>query len=128
MQEFIDDAVLSEMKEQFNILAVKKLSPVLPVLSRGGLEVPFRTCKQMLDHKGYPGKFLWQLALMYECARGNLIEQEVLKRMNEIVQIMRNSVEQGLKGTNYDDRILGCQSDRFFQKMKDKNLLDVSLL
>jgi len=127
-QEFIDDAILSEMKEQFNILAVRKLSSVLPVLSRGGLEVPFTTSKQMLDHKGYSDKFLWQLALVYECARGNLTEQEVLKRMNEIIRIMRNSVEQGLKGTNYDDRILGCQSDRFFQKMKAKNLLDVSLL
>lgn len=127
-QEFIDDAILSEMKEQFNILAVRKLSPVLPVLSSVGLEVPFTTCKQMLEHKGYLGKFLWQLALMYECARGNLTEQEVLKRMSEIIQIMRNSVEQGLKGTDYDDRILGCQSTLFFQKMKDKNLLDVSLL
>jgi len=127
-QEFIDDAILSEMKEKFDILIVRKLSPVLPVLSRGGLEVPFTTCKQMLDHKEYLGKFLWELALVYECARGNLTEQEVLKRMNEIVQIMRNSVEQGLKGTNYDDRILGCQSDRFLQKMKHKKLLDVSLL
>jgi len=127
-QEFIDDAILSEMKEQFNILAVKKLSPVLPVLSRGDLEVPFTTCKQMLNHRRSLGKFLWQLALMYECARGNLTEQEVLKRMNEIIRIMRNSVEQGLNGTNYDDRILGCQSDRFVQKMKHKKLLDVSLL
>ena len=127
-QEFIDNAMLSKMKEQFNILAVRKLSPVLPVMSQGGLEVPFTTCKQMLEHKESLGKFLWQLALMYECARGNLTEQEVLERMNEIMRIMRNSVEHGLEGTHYDDRILGCQSGRFSQKMKVKNLLDVSLL
>jgi len=127
-QEFIDDAVLSEMKEQFNILAVKKLSPVLPVLSRSGLEVPFTTSRQMLGRKKYPDKSLWQPAMVYECARGNLTEQEVWERMNDIIRIMRNSVEQGLKGTDYDDRVLGRQSDRFFQKMKDKKLLDVSLL
>jgi len=127
-QEFIDDAVLSAMKEQFDILAVKKLSPVLPVLSRSELEVPFTTSKQMLGQKGYPGKSLWSSALVYECARGNLTEQEVWKRMNEIMRIMRNSMEQGLKGTDYDDRILGCQSDRFLQKMKHKKLLDVNLL
>ena len=127
-QEFVDDNILSEIKEQFDILSVRKLSPVLPVLSRSGLEVPFTTCKQMLDHKGYYGKFLWQLALAYECARGNLTEQEILKRMNDIVRILRNSVERGLKGTDYKDRILGCQSDSFFQNMKDKKLLDVGLL
>jgi L-serine dehydratase len=127
-QEFIDDDILLEMKGQYNILTVRKLSPVLPVLSRIGLEVPFTTCKQMLNYKGYLGKNLWQLSLAYECARGNLTEQEVFKRMNEIIRIMRNSMEQGLKGTDYDDRILGCQSALFFQKMKDKKLLDVSLL
>ena len=64
-QEFIDDVILSDIKEKFDILAVRKLSPVLPVLSRSGMEVPFNTYQQMLDHKRYRGKFLWQLALMY---------------------------------------------------------------
>jgi L-serine dehydratase len=68
------------------------------------------------------------MALVYECARGNLTEQDVFKRMNEIVRIMRNCVEQGLKGTDYEDRILGRQSDVFFKKMKDKTLFNVDLL
>jgi L-serine dehydratase len=127
-QEFIDDVILSEMKEQFNIFEVKKLSPVLPVLSRGGLQIPFTTCKQMLDHKESPSESLWETALIYECARGNLTEQDVFKRMNEIVRIMRNCVEQGLKGTDYEDRILGRQSDLFFKKMKEKTLFNVDLL
>jgi len=127
-QEFVNDAILSEIKERFDILAVRKLSPVLAVLSWGGMEVPFTTCEQMLGHKGYSDKFLWQMALAYECARGNLSEHEVLECMNDIVRILRNSLEQGLKGTDYEDRILGCQSERFFQDMKDKKLLDASLL
>ena len=127
-QEFIDDAVLLEMKKQFNILTVKELSPVLPVLSRSGLQIPFTTCKQILDHRESPCESLWEMALVYECARGNLTEQDVFKRMNEIVRIMRNSVEQGLKGTDYEDRILGRQSDLFFKKMKEKTLFNVDLL
>ena len=110
---FIDDATLVEMKKQFNILTVEKLSPVLPVLSRSGLQIPFTTCKQMLDQKESSGKSLCEMALVYECARGNLTEQDVFKRMNEIVRIMRNCVERGLKGTDYEDRILGRQSDLF---------------
>ena len=127
-QEFIDDAILLNMKKKFNILAVKKLSPVLPVLSRSGLQIPFTTCKQMLDQKESSGRSLWEMALVYECARGNLTEQYVFKRMSEIVRTMRNCVEQGLKGTDYEDRILGRQSDLFFKKMKEKTLIDVDLL
>ncbi len=127
-QEFIDDATLVEMKKQFNILTIKKLSPVLPVLSRSGLQIPFTTCKQMLDKKESAGKSLCEMALVYECARGKLTEQDVFKRMNEIVRIMRNCVEQGLKGTDYKDRILGRQSDLFFKKMKEKTLFNADLL
>ncbi|MBA7622750.1 hypothetical protein ES703_30135 [subsurface metagenome] len=127
-QEFVDDAILAEIKKQFDILAVRKLSPVLPVLSRAGLEVPFTTCEQMLRYKGHRGVFLWQLAVAYECARANLNEEGVLERMTEIVRILRHSIEQGLEGTDYEDRILGCQSDRFSRHMKDKSLLDVGLL
>jgi len=127
-QGFINDAVLAEMKKKFNIHAVRKLSPVLPVLSRSGLKVPFTTCKQMLDHKDSPGRSLWHMALAYECARGHLTERDVLQRMGEIVRIMRHSVEHGLKGTDYEDRILGRQSDRFYGKMKAKTLLDAPLL
>jgi len=127
-QEFIDDATLFEMKKQFNILTIKKLSPVLPVLSRSGIQIPFTTCKQMFDQKESPGKSLWEMALIYECARGNLTEQDVFKRMNEIIRIMRSCVEQGIKGTDYEDRILGRQSDLFFKKMKEKRLFNVDLL
>ena len=127
-QEFVDDTVLSKITEKFDILAIRKLSPVLPVLSRCGLEVPFTTCRQMLDHKEFRGKSLWQSALAYECARGNLTEQGVLERMNDIVRILRDTVEEGLKGTDYKDRILGCQSVLLQRKMKDKKLLDSGLL
>jgi L-serine dehydratase len=82
----------------------------------------------MLRYKGHRGVFLWQLAVAYECARANLSEEGVLERMTEIVRILRHSIEQGLEGTDYEDRILGCQSDRFSRHMKDKSLLDVGLL
>jgi L-serine dehydratase len=127
-QEFIDDTILSEITEKFDVLTVRKLSPVLPILSRDGLEVPFTTCRQMLEHREHQGKSLWQMALAYECARGNLTEQGVLKRMGDIVQILRDTVEDGLKGTDYKDRILGYQSAFFQEKMKEKKLLDAGLL
>ena len=127
-REFVEEALLEALKAQFDIRAIRKLCPVLPVLSRAHLEVPFTTCEQMLRYKTDRDLPLWQLALAYESARGNISEQEVLQRMVEIVRILRNSIKQGLEGTDYEDRILGCQSGRFTQAMQNKALLDAGCL
>ena len=127
-QAFVDDSVLSEMEGRFSISSVKRLSPVLPVLSRAGVGVPFATCGQMLEFKGNRDLALWQLAVAYESARGNLSEQHVVERMMQIVQILRHSVRQGLAGTDYRDRILGCQSGSFAQRLKDRSLLNAGVL
>lgn len=127
-QQFVDDALLATVEERFDILAARKLAPVLPILSRAQLEVPFTTCEQMLRYKADGDRSLWQLAVAYESVRGNLSEQEVLQRMIEIVQILRHSVRQGLEGTDYEDRILGYQSGQFARLMKDEALLDAGLL
>jgi L-serine dehydratase len=127
-QAFVADTLLKLLKEQFDIRAIRQLAPVLPVLSRAHLEVPFTTCAQMLGRTADRNLPLWQLAVAYESARGNLSEAEVLARMVEIVRILRRSVRQGLEGTEYQDRILGCQSRQFARRMEGNTLLDGGLL
>lgn len=127
-QGFVDEAVLDKVRDRFGIGSVKRLSPVLPVLSRAGLEVPFTTCEQMLEFKGASGLLLWQLACAYESARGGFGEQHVLERMVEIVRTLRKSVQRGLEGTEYADRILGYQSGAFSELVRDGGLLDAGVL
>ncbi len=127
-QEFASDTLLTALQDQFDIHAISKLTPVLPVLSRAQLEVPFTTCVQMLRCQADGDRSLWQLAVAYESARGNLDEPEVLQRMIEIVRILRRSVRQGLEGTDYEDRILGFQSGQFARSMKGETLLDAGIL
>ena len=127
-QEFVGDALVKLLKEQFDIRAVRRLRPVLPILSRADLDVPFTTCEQMLGDAPHRDLPLWQLAGAYESARGTLSEHEVLQRMVEIVRILRRSVTEGLDGTQYEDRILGCQSRHFARSMEGKALLDGGLL
>ena len=103
---------------------IKRLSPVLPVPTRSGIRVPFSSCSGMLEHDGDRMTPLWQLAVDYECARGGLTEEQVMEQMVHIVRILRKSVAQGLAGTHYDDRVLGPQSGRFHQMMRDGQLLD----
>ena len=76
--------------------SIKALAPVLPVLSRAGLEVPFITCEQMLAYNEGKDLDLWELAVDYECARGDMSREQVLGQMAGIADIMRAGIEQGI--------------------------------
>ncbi len=104
------------------------LKPVLPILSRKDLKVPFSYCREMLELGKSEGLELWQLALKYESNRGAISEEEVFEKMRDIVRIMSMSVRDGLKGTDYEDRILSCQSRGFKEKMEQKDLMDGGML
>ena len=105
-------------------VAVKRLSPVLPVPSRKDLRLPFSSCADMLLHDGDRHTPLWRLAVAYEMARGNFTEREVIDKMIHIVRILRRSIASGIAGTSYEDRVLGFQSGRFAELMKAGRLLD----
>lgn len=127
-QQAISDEDLEPIRARYSILYTKRLIPVLPILSRAALDVPFATCDQMLGYKGGKHTPIWQLALTYEAKRGEIEERDVLERMVDIVRVVRKSVREGLKGTDYPDRILGCQSEGFSQQLKQGNLLDAGVL
>lgn len=119
-QTFVDAEALAALS---GIRAVKRLAPVLPVLSRKGMSVPFTTCAEMLRYDAGHNTPLWRLAIEYEMARGNLTEAEVLGKMVDIVHVLRCSIRQGIAGTQYADRILGHQSGAFRAKMDTGQLL-----
>ena len=104
------------------------LAPVLPILSRKGVSVPFTTCTEMLAHDGNRESPLWRLAVEYEAARGNLSENEVLARMVSIVRIVRASIEQGMAGTAHGDRILTYPCGNLKARMEHGQLLDGGML
>lgn len=120
-QAFVPEALVASLS---GVLGVRRLHPVLPVLSGRDTSVPFTTCAEMLEHDGDRNSALWQLALEYECARSGLSGDEVLEMMEDIVRILRKSVAQGVAGTEYDDRVLGHQSGRFEELMTQGRLLD----
>jgi L-serine dehydratase len=103
---------------------LKRLPPVLPVPSRKQIAVPFTSASDMLAYDGSRQTPLWRLAVEYECARGNFTPDEVLDKMIEIVRILRKSIQGGLAGTYYEDRVLGYQSGKFLEAMNQRRLLD----
>ncbi|HSL93470.1 MAG TPA: L-serine ammonia-lyase, iron-sulfur-dependent, subunit alpha [Bacillota bacterium] len=99
-------ALLSEMSGVTKVLC---LSPVLPVLSSKDVRVPFLSSQAMLHHCD-ADLSLYEMALLYESARGHISEEEVFAKMQAIVLLMQDSIRGGLAGTDYQDRILGRHS------------------
>jgi L-serine dehydratase len=121
--QFVPDFLLPSQPEPSPIVAVRKLAPVLPVLSRLTTRVPFTTAFELLRFDAGQETPLWKHAVAYEMARGSLTEEAVMDRMLDIVRILRRSIAQGIAGTHYDDRVLGHQSGRFQSLMDAGRLL-----
>lgn len=102
---------------------VRQIAPVLPVMARKGLAVPFANCAEMLAYNAGKDLELWELAAEYEAARGNISRGEVFEKMRAIVRIMDNAIRIGLKGTTYDDRILGSQSIQLKRQLDQNRLV-----
>ncbi len=86
------------------------LEPVMPAPSATEMKLPFTTVSEMLTLASEKNLPLSELAIMYEKARTGLSAASILEKMEEIVLIVKDSIDVGLKGTCYKDRILGAQS------------------
>ena len=126
------EAVKGEQIERISahsaIRDVVMLGPVLPVLSRKDVCVPFQTVEAMLEFNASRNLALWELAVAYESARGGITAAEVIEQGRGILALMEGAVKAGLAGTQYADRILPCQSVKFVERQKAGRLIpgDVS--
>jgi L-serine dehydratase len=121
---FADETIIADLVKTADVRQVRRLAPVLPVMSRRGIKVPFTTCEQMLAHDAGRNTPLWKLAVEYEQARSGIAEAEIVARMVEIVRILRRSIAAGIAGTQYTDRVLGHQCGEFKKRMETGGLLD----
>jgi len=109
-------------------VAVRNLPPVLPILTPREMAVPFGTCGEMLAYNRSRKLSLAELAVEYESARGGVGRDEIVGKMAAIVETMQASVRRGLAGTDYRDRILGCQSKLYAAAQSSGRLLDLGIL
>ena len=127
-QDFLDRETIATLCSQFDIKTIKQIRPVLPVLSRKDIEVPFITCSEMLAYNRDKNLDLWELAVHYESQRGGITHDQVIQKMKNIIDIMQASIDTGLAGTEYADRILGYQSGSFQTRMENHQLIDSGVL
>lgn len=114
---------LSAIRKNPQVSDLRILKPVLPIMSRQDLAVPFQTVEAMLAFNEGKGLALWELAVAYESARGNISQGEVIEKGRAILHLMEDSVKTGLAGTQYADRILPCQSVTFVKREAEGRLI-----
>jgi L-serine dehydratase len=119
---------LNKIKRHRSVTHLSVLKPVLPIISRRNIKVPFLNCDEMIRFNKNRNLQLWELAVAYEMARGNISAAEVFEKMALIVRIMADSIDNGLRGTEFADRILPAQSLLFKEKMAGEKLLDDPVL
>jgi L-serine dehydratase len=127
-REALPEMVCKLLSSQRGVKWMRTLAPVLPVLSRREIQVPFITASQMLEWNRERNLDLASLAAAYESARGGISPSEVEHCMQAIVEILRRSIAEGLVGTRFTDRILGVQSAAFKAAKEKGDLLDAGML
>jgi L-serine dehydratase len=108
--------LLDRVRSHPGVREIRVLQPVLPILSRKDLSVPFQTVEAMQAYNEGKGLALWELAIEYESSRGGISRTEVLEKARSILRLMEDSVRTGLAGTHYADRILPAQSVTFVER------------
>jgi len=124
----LPENLIDNLKKNIDFESLKVLNPVLPILSRKNIELPFNNFSEMCVYNSDRSLPLWKLAVEYERFRSNVCEDEILENMTVIIDILKDSIKVGLKGTDYKDRILGFQSGRFNENMTSNSLLDGGVL
>jgi L-serine dehydratase len=119
-QDFLGE----EEAQTGNVSWVRRLERVLPVPSPTEMKLPFFGTAEMTELADPATRKLSDWAIEYESARSGWSESEVLDAMRRISKIMRGSLNAGLAGTQWDDRVLSVQSRGYADALQKAKLLD----
>jgi len=112
---------LKNIPEVFDLAVIH---PVMPVIAGKQTEMPFSTFQSLLEYADKTGQDLGELGLLYEKCTSGLSGEELFWKMDEIVQVIEKSIDTGLNGTYYHDRILQQQSHLLAKAEKDGKIKD----
>ena len=105
------------LREAFGACRMYAFAPVLPVRSHAIQKVPFENAAEMLEFNKDKNLEIWELAVEYESARGGWSHEDVFRQALRAVLIMRKALDEGLAGTEYEDRILPAQSHKMVENV-----------
>jgi L-serine dehydratase len=101
---------IGQLQDHPEIGDLAVIHPVMPVISGNQREMPFTSLESLPDYTEKVDMHLGKAGLIYEQCLSGMTERDLYGKMDGIIQIIHNSIDTGLKGTTYEDRILQQQS------------------
>jgi L-serine dehydratase len=120
--EFIDQLQNCQEIDDISII-----HPIMPVISGRQTEMPFDSLKSLSEYAEMSHADLGELGLLFEMCLSGLNERELNQKMADIIQIIHQSIDTGLNGTYYADRILQQQS-HLIEKAEKEGKLENSVI
>ena len=105
-----DAELVRTLQEKPEINKVTAINPIMPVIAGRQKELPFSSVPSLLDYAEESKLDLGDLGSMYEQHISGLSSEELGSKMLDLIKIIHGSIDTGLKGTYYKDRILQQQS------------------
>nr|NQU89154.1 L-serine ammonia-lyase, iron-sulfur-dependent, subunit alpha [Bacteroidota bacterium] len=104
------DEIMKRLTNFYVFERVIAIDPILPIVSGNETEMPFTTIESLLKYSKSENLDLGKMGLIYAKCRSGFSESKLFRKMEDIVGIIEKSIETGLQGTKYEDRILHQQS------------------
>jgi L-serine dehydratase len=104
--DLIEKLKASQIIEKFVVV-----KPVLPIVAGNGNELPFDSITSLLAYAEKNNLDLGEIGILYEQCQSGISDKDLKNKMQDIIKIIEKSIELGLSGTQYEDRILQQQSD-----------------
>ncbi|WP_340112577.1 L-serine ammonia-lyase, iron-sulfur-dependent, subunit alpha [Maribellus mangrovi] len=100
------------------------IHPIMPVIGGKQSEMPFSSVQSLIDYAEENNADLGDMGLIYEKCISEAPEQELIRKMEEIIHIIHKSIATGLAGTSFKDRILQQQSHLIEKAEKEGKIKD----
>jgi L-serine dehydratase len=104
------------------------LKPVMPIPGYTGKPLPFSNLTELLQNNDLMTLKASDLARRFESVRSGFSVAEVDRMMENLVNIWSNSIQEGLNGTSYSNRLIGSQSPHFLEQHKSGRLIETGPL
>lgn len=102
--------------------SIRLIPPVFPILSRKECKVPFRTATEMEAWARTNSYSPWEAGLQYETMISGMSADETMDKMIQIVNIMENSVKEGLQSNRPGKLIKAC-SGNYIKALREGRLI-----
>jgi L-serine dehydratase len=106
----LDTELVSTITKISGVVSVADARAIMPIVSGNEKDLPFTDLESLIAFGRDNNLTLGEIGLHYEMCRSGLDKMDIFTKMNDLMQIIQNSIQTGLKGTSYDDRILPQQS------------------